>query len=79
MTSNLTEADVTRLLNDPSAEVRAETAAKIAHKFDRAELNEAERRIAIDIFRIMTRDAARRGDAAGAARAGREPAGPART
>lgn len=60
MTSNLTEADVTRLLNDPSAEVRAETAAKIAHKFDRAELNEAERRIAIDIFRIMTRDAARR-------------------
>lgn len=58
MTSSLTEADVARLLNDPSAEARAETAAKIAHKFGQAQLNESERRIAADIFRIMVRDAA---------------------
>ena len=58
MTSNLTEADVTRLLNDPSPETRAETAAKIAASFGQAELNEAERRIATEIFRVMVRDAA---------------------
>jgi uncharacterized protein (DUF2336 family) len=58
MTSNLTEADVTRLLHDPSPETRAETAEKIAVSFERAKLNETERRIATDIFRVMARDVA---------------------
>src|SRR4030067_1096960 len=57
MADILTQADVARLLSDPSAETRAETAAKIAAQFDGATLNEGERRLAEEIFRFMVRDA----------------------
>jgi len=57
MASTLTQADVARLLSDPSAETRAETAAKIAAQFEGATLNEGERRLAEEIFRFMVRDA----------------------
>ena len=57
MTANLSRADVARLLTDPSAEARADTATKIAQKFDLRELNESERRIAEDIFRSLVKDA----------------------
>jgi uncharacterized protein (DUF2336 family) len=54
--ARLTQADVTRLLNDSSPRVRAQTTAKIAAEFDAAALSEAERRIAEDIFRALVRD-----------------------
>src|SRR3990172_12507783 len=57
MKNNLTQADVARLLSDPSAETRAETAAKIAAQFNGPTLNEGERRLAEEIFRFMVRDA----------------------
>ncbi len=52
----LTQADVTHLLNDSSAQVRARTTARIAAEFDAAALSDAERRIAEDIFRTLVKD-----------------------
>jgi uncharacterized protein (DUF2336 family) len=54
----LNEADVRRLLADPSVENRAETAAKIAHSFDAASLSPRERDLAEQIVRLMLNDAA---------------------
>ncbi len=56
-TERLSQADVTRLTDDPSAEARAEMAAKLAAEFDGQELGSAERRIAEDIFRSLVKDA----------------------
>lgn len=53
----LTAEDVNRLLSDPSGAARAETADKLSRQFGELELTEAERQLAIDIFRIMVRDA----------------------
>ncbi|MDV7339136.1 DUF2336 domain-containing protein [Terasakiella sp. A23] len=52
----LTEADVSKLLSNPSGEVRAETAAKIAGEFG-VGLSESEQSIAEEIFRMMVKDA----------------------
>jgi len=48
--------DVERLLADPSAAVRADTAAKVAHEFTQGALNERERMVAEDVFRLFVRD-----------------------
>lgn len=53
----LSQKDVARLLQDPSAENRAATAGKVANQLDRT-LTDAERKIAYDIISLMTRDAA---------------------
>lgn len=53
----LTAEDVNRLLSDPSADARSETAQKLARQFGELELTEAERQLAVDIFRLMVRDA----------------------
>ncbi len=58
--SGLSEADVQRLLADPSAEARADTAAKLAEGFNARTLTDSERRLAEDIFRIMMHDAEER-------------------
>ncbi len=52
----LTQADVERLLTNPSPRTRARTTAKIAAQFDARALSPAERRIAEDIFRALVRD-----------------------
>lgn len=57
MAGILSEADVQRLLTDPSADARAETAAKVALAFDVGELSEGERQVAAEIFRVMAKDA----------------------
>ena len=57
MKANLSQADVARLLDDPSAETRAGTARKIAAQLDKNELTEAQRRLVEDVVRAMTRDA----------------------
>lgn len=57
MTETLTAADVSRLMGDQSAEIRAGTAEKIATHFQYGALTESERRIAADIFRSMLEDA----------------------
>lgn len=57
MTSRLGQADVSRLLSDPSPQARIDLAAKVADQFDRGGLNERERQIAEDIFRAMVKDA----------------------
>ena len=57
MTDNLTKDDVAKLLTDPSPDHRAALAGKVAVQFDRAQLTAAERKLAEDIIRIMTRDA----------------------
>lgn len=57
MTKTLTEADVVRLLTDPSGETRAEMAGKIAKGFAVDSLTARERQIAIDIVRAMVKDA----------------------
>jgi uncharacterized protein (DUF2336 family) len=57
MASSLTQADVARLLAEPSASVRAEVADKLAREVDSTSLSEAEQRIAHDIIRIMAQDA----------------------
>ncbi|MBF0167854.1 MAG: DUF2336 domain-containing protein [Alphaproteobacteria bacterium] len=56
----LSEADVQRLLSNPSAEARADTAAKLAEGFSAHGLSDSERRLAEDIFRIMMHDAEER-------------------
>ncbi len=53
----LTEADVERLMSNPSVDSRAETAAKLAIELDSGSFTEAERQVAEDIFRLMVRDA----------------------
>ena len=58
MTSSLTKADVDRLLTDPSAETRANVAAKVAQQVGGKALSAEERSIAEDIVRVLTRDAA---------------------
>ena len=57
MTLQLTQADVVRLTTDPSSEVRAELAAKVASQFDEGSFGVVERRIAEDIFRTLMQDA----------------------
>ncbi len=56
--SRLSQEDVSRLLSDPSADNRAQTAAKIGAQFVAGGLGASEREIIEDIFRIMVRDAA---------------------
>lgn len=53
----LTAEDVTRLLRDPSGDVRADTARKLAQQYDTPSLSSSERKLAEDIFRLMLRDA----------------------
>ncbi|MCH8237142.1 MAG: DUF2336 domain-containing protein [Proteobacteria bacterium] len=53
----LTKEDVSKLLSDPSAETRAEMAAKVAGDFDAKALSENERRLAEEIFHVMVKDA----------------------
>lgn len=55
--SKLTAQDVQRLLQDPSGDVRAETAQKLAENFAAPDLTDSERTIAEEIFRLMVRDA----------------------
>jgi len=53
----LTKKDVERLVADPSADVRAVTAAKVAKTLDKKELSPKEKSIAEDVIRIMVHDA----------------------
>jgi len=53
----LTTKDVEALLGNPSVDMRAETAAKLAGQFQDSSLSDAERNIATDIFRLMVNDA----------------------
>ena len=57
MAGMLTEADVRKLMTDPSPDARVETATKVAKAFYETELSPAERVLAEEIFRIMVRDA----------------------
>lgn len=57
MATTLTEADVVRLLTDPSGATRAVTAEKIAKELGSAVLTDRERELAIDIVRAMVKDA----------------------
>ncbi len=57
MTLQLTQTDVVRLTADPSPEVRAEMAAKVAAQFDQGSFGVVERHIAEDIFRSLLQDA----------------------
>ena len=58
MTSSLSQADVARLLSEPSVETRAELAAKMAQEIDSTHLTPGELAIAQDIARLMARDVA---------------------
>lgn len=55
--NSLDQADVARLLADPTPEARAATARKVAGAFDPARLSARERALAEDIFRLMVKDA----------------------
>ena len=60
MAETLTQQDVQRLLRDPSPDMRAELAVKLAGQFDLVRLSPSERTLAEDIVRIMARDVALR-------------------
>ena len=61
MTDKLSKADVEKLLQDPSGDVRADAAAKIAtHYGGSADFGESEKKLAEEIFSIMCRDAEER-------------------
>lgn len=53
----LSQADVAKLLSDPTPDNRAATAAKVAGAFDPAALGPSERALAEEIFRLMVKDA----------------------
>lgn len=57
MAQMLTAADVQRLVANPSGDLRAETAAKVADAFETGALSPAERALAEQIFRVMVQDA----------------------
>ena len=54
--AHLTAKDVERLLSEPSAQLRAETVAKIAADFENEHMDDRARSIAEDIFRFLLRD-----------------------
>ncbi len=54
---SLSQADVAKLLRDPSGNTRAETARKVAVTFDNGSMSASERAVAVDIFRAMLHDA----------------------
>jgi len=56
MSSILTQADVTKLLAEPSSAVRAELAGKLAIEIENPDLNDTETALAQDIVRIMAKD-----------------------
>jgi uncharacterized protein (DUF2336 family) len=58
MTNTLSKTDVERLLKDPSANTRADVAAKVAGAFGGSKLTPEQRSIAEDIVRALSRDAA---------------------
>lgn len=53
----LSAADIERLMQDPSSETRAATAAKVAQTFNARSLTENERLLAEEILKAMARDA----------------------
>ena len=55
--AHLTQADVERLIADPSADSRADAAERVARQFSTETLSDAERVLATEIFRLMVRDA----------------------
>lgn len=57
MTDKLSKNDVNKLLSDPSAGNRAETARRVAEQFSAGALAAGERELMEDIFRIMVKDA----------------------
>jgi uncharacterized protein (DUF2336 family) len=56
MPSTLTQADVTRLLEEKSPTVRAQLATKIGLEIENPELNQKETELAQDIVRLMAKD-----------------------
>ncbi len=56
MASSLSQADVMRLLAEPSPLVRAEVAAKVAEEIDNPQMTEAELALVQDIIRLMAKD-----------------------
>lgn len=58
MSATLSQADVVRLLADPSPDIRAEVAVKIAGELDNSRLSEKELLLAQDLARVMARDVA---------------------
>ena len=57
MSGNLDSSDVARLLSEPTAENRADAAAKVSEQFAAGNLSDSERQIAEEIFNIMVKDA----------------------
>lgn len=56
MPGTLSASDVKRLMEDPSADTRAETAGKIASQFEAGQLSDKERELAYEIFKVMVQD-----------------------
>lgn len=56
MTAHLTKEDVQHLLAEPSAEVRAEVASKLAQDIDNPVLTEQETNLANEVVRLMAKD-----------------------
>lgn len=56
MTAHLTKDDVQRLLAEPSAEVRAEVATKLAQDIENPVLTEHETEMANEVVRLMAKD-----------------------
>jgi len=60
MAERLSGADIERMINEPSAAGREETAAKVANGYKDGTLSQSECKIAEDIFRVMVKDAVER-------------------
>lgn len=56
MVLSLSQSDVARLLANPSTQVRADVAGKLAQELDNPQLSESELRMAQDVIRLMARD-----------------------
>jgi uncharacterized protein (DUF2336 family) len=57
MSQMLTQTDVCRLLDEPSAANRQDAALKVASAYSAEELSDDERNVAEDIIWVMTQDA----------------------
>jgi hypothetical protein len=56
MTSTLSQADVAKLLAEPSPKVRSELASKLAIELNNPKLSDTELKLAQDIVRVMAKD-----------------------
>lgn len=60
MSMNITQADIQHLIHDPSVQIRENITQKICRGFNERDFSDSEKKLAIDIMRLLLKDTAKR-------------------